>query len=126
MASTRNVFRGNRTASGTRCCLFNIIHIELSCSLREAIECLKRALIVADPRDTTINLRLAKLHDDLGELVEAAAYHRRVVEVCMAESQSSVYVPHPLRLTISLHSRATGPGLCKVQHIRRSAQHEDS
>ena len=45
--------------------------------LREAIECLKRALIGAVPHETTINLKLAKLHDDLEEWAEAAAYHRR-------------------------------------------------
>lgn len=49
---------------------------------REAIECLKRALIGAPPNETTINLKLAKLHHDLGEPNEAAAYHRRVVEIC--------------------------------------------
>lgn len=52
--------------------------------LREAIECLKRALIGADPHETSINLKLAKLHNDLEEFSEAAAYHRRVVEVCRA------------------------------------------
>jgi hypothetical protein len=52
--------------------------------LREAIECLKRALIGAAPHETTINLKLAKLHNDLGEWAEAAAYHRRVVEICRA------------------------------------------
>src|SRR6267154_6480904 len=54
------------------------------CRLREAIECLKRALIGADPHETSINLKLAKLHHDLEEWAEASAYHRRVVEVCRA------------------------------------------
>ncbi|OBZ67068.1 hypothetical protein A0H81_12839 [Grifola frondosa] len=52
--------------------------------VREAIECMKRALIGADPHETTIRLKLAKLHNDLDEFAEAAAYHRRVVEVCRA------------------------------------------
>ncbi|KAF7973712.1 hypothetical protein HWV62_14398 [Athelia sp. TMB] len=67
--------------------------------LREAIECLKRALIGADPNETSINVKLAKLHHDLEEFSEAAAYHRRVVEVCRANgrpvpdfAKSSLYV----------------------------------
>ena len=54
-------------------------------SLHEAIECLKRALIGADTHEIVINLKIAKLHDDLQEFAEAAAYHRRVVEVCIAD-----------------------------------------
>lgn len=54
-------------------------------SLREAVECLKRALISADPHEITINLKLAKLHHTLNEHGEAVAYHRRVVEVCQAD-----------------------------------------
>jgi anaphase-promoting complex subunit 8 len=66
--------------------------------LREAIECLKRALIGADPLETSINLKLAKLHNDLEEWAEAAAYHRRVVEVCRANGRvfclhETMYVP---------------------------------
>ncbi|KIK63088.1 hypothetical protein GYMLUDRAFT_41400 [Collybiopsis luxurians FD-317 M1] len=53
--------------------------------LREAVECLKRALIPADPHEITINLLLAKIHRDLDEHAEAIAYHRRVVEVCQAD-----------------------------------------
>ena len=53
---------------------------------REAIECLKRALIPADPREITINFKLAKLHQLLDEPTEAVAYHRRVVEVCQTDS----------------------------------------
>ncbi|KAJ3003858.1 hypothetical protein NUW54_g5089 [Trametes sanguinea] len=67
--------------------------------LKEAAECLRRALIGADPQETTIHLKLAKLHHDLGEYAEAAAYHRRIVEVCRAAqkpiqewSKSAVYV----------------------------------
>ncbi|KAF5385899.1 hypothetical protein D9615_002223 [Tricholomella constricta] len=53
--------------------------------LREAVECLKHALIPADPHEITINLKLAKLHRALEEPSEAVAYHRRVVEVCQAD-----------------------------------------
>lgn len=53
--------------------------------LKEAVECLKRALLGADPREITIHLKLAKLHEDLDEPTEAAAYHRRVVEICCIE-----------------------------------------
>ncbi|KAG6832599.1 hypothetical protein H0H92_014435 [Tricholoma furcatifolium] len=48
--------------------------------LREAVECLKHALIPADPHEITINLKLAKLHFALEEPAEAMAYHRRIVE----------------------------------------------
>ncbi|KAG5639394.1 hypothetical protein H0H81_002926 [Sphagnurus paluster] len=53
--------------------------------LREAVECLKHALIPADPHEITINLKLARLHQALEEHAEAVAYHRRVVEVCQAD-----------------------------------------
>ncbi|KIJ61319.1 hypothetical protein HYDPIDRAFT_96711 [Hydnomerulius pinastri MD-312] len=66
---------------------------------RDAVECLKRALLGADPRETTINLKLAKLHEELEEHGEAVAYHRRVVEVCRMEerpiqdyAKSSIFV----------------------------------
>ncbi|OSX66337.1 hypothetical protein POSPLADRAFT_1133350, partial [Postia placenta MAD-698-R-SB12] len=55
---------------------------------REAIECLKRALIGADPQETVIHLKLAKLHNDLDEFAEAAAYHHRVAEVCRAANKA--------------------------------------
>jgi len=61
--------------------------------LREAIECLKRALIGADPHETSINLKLAKLHNDLEEWSEAAAYHRRVVEICRANGWEFFVTP---------------------------------
>ncbi|KAH9935486.1 TPR-like protein [Fomitopsis serialis] len=51
---------------------------------REAMECFKRALIGADPYETNIHLKLAKLHNDLDEFAEAASYHRRVMDVCQA------------------------------------------
>lgn len=57
------------------------------CRPREAIECLKRALIGADPLETTIHLRLAKLYHDLCEYEEAANYHRHVVQLCMSASK---------------------------------------
>ncbi|TFY83571.1 hypothetical protein EWM64_g439 [Hericium alpestre] len=52
--------------------------------LREAVDCYKRALLGADVNEGTINLKLAKLHDDLEERQEAAAYHQRVIEVSKA------------------------------------------
>ncbi|PIL36102.1 transporter [Ganoderma sinense ZZ0214-1] len=67
--------------------------------LRDAIECLRRALIGADPEETVIHSKLAKLHNELEEYAEAAAYHRRIVEVCRAAhkpvpewSKSAVYI----------------------------------
>jgi len=53
--------------------------------MRDAVECLKRALLGADARETTINLKLAKLYEELEEPAEAVAYHRRVVEICRGE-----------------------------------------
>lgn len=54
---------------------------------REAIECLKRALIGADPLETTIHIRLAKLYYDMADMKEATNYHRHIVELCMSASQ---------------------------------------
>ncbi|KAF9227395.1 TPR-like protein [Gyrodon lividus] len=65
----------------------------------DAVECLKRALLGADHHEITINLKLAKLHEEMEESVEAVAYHRRVVEICCIEerpiqdyAKSSIYV----------------------------------
>lgn len=54
---------------------------------RQAIDCLQRALIGADPQEINIHLKLAKLHHDLGEERVAVDYHRHVVEVCRANSE---------------------------------------
>ncbi|KAJ7287468.1 hypothetical protein C8J57DRAFT_1283989 [Mycena rebaudengoi] len=56
--------------------------------LREAVECLKRALIPADSHEISINLKLAEIYSTLQEPDESAAYHRRVVEVCQANGRS--------------------------------------
>jgi len=39
--------------------------------------------------EVTINLKLAKLHDDLEEYVEAEAYHRRVVDISRATRKAN-------------------------------------
>jgi len=101
MAGTRNVLRGDRKVSdftAVRQIRDVCTHSMPFFRLREAIECLKRALIGADPLETSINLKLAKLHNDLEEWAEAAAYHRRVVEVCRANGRvfclhETMYVP---------------------------------
>jgi anaphase-promoting complex subunit 8 len=49
--------------------------------LREAIECLKRALLGADANEIAIALKLARLHNDLEETADAVAYHRRVINI---------------------------------------------
>jgi anaphase-promoting complex subunit 8 len=54
--------------------------------LREAIECLKRALLGADANEIAIALKLARLHSDLDETVDAVAYHRRVIDISRAMS----------------------------------------
>lgn len=56
----------------------------------DAIECLKRALLGADTREITINLKLAKLHEEMDESTQAAVYHQKVVESCRLESMSFV------------------------------------
>ncbi|KAF8590891.1 cell division control protein 23 [Ramaria rubella] len=54
---------------------------------REAISCFKRALLGSDARETSLNLKIAGLHDLLEERAEAAAYHRRCVELGTAEGR---------------------------------------
>lgn len=77
----------------------NVTMVNLCLSrLREAIECLRRALIGADPQETVIHLKLAKLHDELEEYAEAAAYHRRIVEVCRAARESPFRCSDPILL----------------------------
>jgi anaphase-promoting complex subunit 8 len=62
--------------------------------LREAIECLKRALLGADANEIAITLKLARLHSDLDETADAVAYHLRVIEIsratCMPSFRTSV------------------------------------
>ncbi|KAI9569620.1 hypothetical protein HD554DRAFT_2089548 [Boletus coccyginus] len=74
--------------------------------MRDAVECLKRALLGADARETTINLKLAKLYEELEEPSEAVAYHRRVVEICRSEvrpvqdyAKSCIYVARQQMVT---------------------------
>ena len=59
------------------------------CRPREAIECLKRALIATGPHDTSIHLKLAQFHNDLEEYSEAAKYHASVISICSSDSQFS-------------------------------------
>ena len=47
----------------------------------EAIECHKRALIGADKDDTSSHHALAQMYEQVGEMTEAAAYHRRCVDI---------------------------------------------
>lgn len=52
----------------------------------EAIECLKRALLGADPSEIQIKLKLARLYDDIDKRDAAANNHQIVINICMAES----------------------------------------
>lgn len=52
---------------------------------REAIECLRRALLGADPADTQITFRLAKLHDEVQDYAPAVAYHQRIIDISTSE-----------------------------------------
>lgn len=66
---------------------------------RDAVECLKRALLSAGSQEIALSLKLAKLFEELEEPMEAAAYHKRVVDISRAEgrpiqdyAKSSIYV----------------------------------
>ncbi|KAI0342117.1 TPR-like protein [Trametopsis cervina] len=54
---------------------------------REAIECLKRALIGADPFETAIRSRMADIHMTICEYREAAACHSHIIETFMADNR---------------------------------------
>ena len=116
MASSRDVLRRNRKVGGYS----DQLLIEGSKSLyrlREAVECYKRALIPADPREITINLRLAKIHRSLDELSESVAYHRRVVEVCQADRKTCLLSPTCLSMThyfYLVNISPSGTRLCEV------------
>lgn len=58
--------------------------VEKSDRTREAVECMKRALIGADPQDTNILTKIANMFNSEEDYPEAAAYHRRIVEVSRA------------------------------------------
>lgn len=62
---------------------------------QEAIECFKRALLGADANEISIDLKIAKLHDDLGQFAEAASYHMRVIDLSIA-ARTSLPVRRPL------------------------------
>ncbi|TFK54436.1 TPR-like protein [Heliocybe sulcata] len=55
---------------------------------REAIECLKHALQQEHPQTMAILEKVAKLYNDLEEYGEAAAYHRRVVELAQSQDKT--------------------------------------
>lgn len=55
---------------------------------RDAIECLRRALIPAGEDQVGIVLKLADLHHLLGDWAAESAYHRRVVHMCTLAGQS--------------------------------------
>lgn len=88
-------------------------HADIVCGrTRDAVECLKRALLGVDARETTINLKLAKLHEELDEPTEAVAYHRRVVEICRAEGGPITFFCLLWHMLTPL--RAPGSRLCQV------------
>jgi len=76
---------------------------------------MKRALLGADSHETSIYLRLAKLHNDLEEFKEAAAYHQRVVDICKSNrkpvpeyARSAIYVARYLLQFNSTASAVSG------------------
>jgi len=62
---------------------------------RQAINCLKRALISADHAQSIICLSLATIHRNLGEEEQAIGYHQKVIDYCRADSEYNFF----LRLT---------------------------
>ena len=65
--------------------------------LREAIECLKRALLGADANEIAIALKLARLHSGLDETADAVVYHRRVIDISRVTCMSFHHKLHSLR-----------------------------
>ncbi|KZT28963.1 TPR-like protein [Neolentinus lepideus HHB14362 ss-1] len=55
---------------------------------REAIECLKHALQQEHPLTMALLERVAKLYTDLEEYGEAAAHHRRIVELAQSQDKT--------------------------------------
>lgn len=59
----------------------------------EAIECLKRALLGADPSEIQIKLKLARLYDDIEDREAAVRNHQLVINICVNESKSASTFP---------------------------------
>ncbi|EJD02696.1 TPR-like protein [Fomitiporia mediterranea MF3/22] len=54
---------------------------------REAIECLKRALLGAEDNDVQLCSRLAKLYDEIEDYASAAEYHQRIIDTSERENR---------------------------------------
>ena len=66
---------------------------------QEAIECFKRALLGSDANEISIDLKIAKLHNDLNQYTEAVKYHMRVIDLSVAARTSCFPCrPSPSRL----------------------------
>ena len=87
LASTSNMLRRAQPVRTHISWAFRLSLSSLSPSPREAIECFKRALLGAEPTESNIKLKLARLYDDLGDKASAAAYHRRIAENELAETK---------------------------------------
>ena len=87
--------------------------------LREAIECLKRALLGADANEIAISLKLARLHSDLDETADAVAYHRRVIDISRAMRVLSCNKRPVSDADARVHSE-TGGGVGPLGHVCRA------
>lgn len=68
---------------------------------REAIDCLKRALLSADENEINIHYKLAELYFAIEEPGEAVAYHQRVCEVCfMQERPAQEYAKSAIQVAV--------------------------
>lgn len=86
--------------------------------LREAIECLKRALLGADANEIAIALKLARLHSDLDETADAVAYHQRVIEISRATCMSSFHISVS-HSDVDCTTSEAGGGVGSLRHVCR-------
>ena len=103
-------------------------------STQEAIECYKRSLVGADPKESHVKEKLARLLAEVGDHAAAIEYHKLLVESEVADADGGSYW-HLFRLAevllIDLYSRTSSPiyqefhGCCPVQYARRQGSRKD-
>ncbi|KAG8967730.1 Anaphase-promoting complex subunit 23 [Tulasnella sp. 419] len=54
---------------------------------KEAIECMKRAQMSADPSEISHFIAIATLYDKVGDMASAATHHRRCIEICRKQGR---------------------------------------
>ncbi|KAI5121571.1 hypothetical protein M0805_000751 [Coniferiporia weirii] len=90
---------------------------------REAIECLERARLGADPNDTTLGTRLAKLFDEIEDYRSAAGYHQHIVDTSLYENKPTFQFARSLIYVARFHLDRGGGDLERArQYAERVAQ----